>query len=67
MQHINLARVPREIHRKFGTAVTYSQLYKAVIHGDIEAKHSNGRWYISDDDLGAVADHFKAKSSREAA
>jgi len=43
---IPLPQGPREIRKATGKIVTYNHLYKAVLDGDVEAEHYNGRWYL---------------------
>ena len=36
----------------------YNRLYAAVVDGRIPARNENGRWYVSENDLPAVASVF---------
>ena len=58
MTKISLVDAPRRL-ADFGVEVKYRQLYGAAIDNQIPAeKASNGRWYLDEADLPAIARTF---------
>jgi hypothetical protein len=55
-QTIPLSQTSRELSRRFGgSAPAYRQLYELILDGKLPAEQVNGRWFVDEADLPAIA------------
>jgi hypothetical protein len=62
MEHhyISIAHVPRELAPLTGESTpTYRKIYESVLNGLIPAEQIRGRWFVSRNDLPAIAETFQ--------
>jgi hypothetical protein len=57
----DLIAVREKLAQRYGRAPSYSQLWVAAANGRIPARRVGRGWVIADDDLAAVAEHFRLK------
>jgi hypothetical protein len=59
-QHIGIAHLPRELAPITGKLTpTYRKIYESVLNGLIPAEQIRGRWFVSRNDLPAIAETFQ--------
>ena len=57
---ISLSLVPQKLAKRTGqTGLSYRRLYNGVLDGTVPAERgANGRWYVAEEDLDAIAAAF---------
>jgi hypothetical protein len=55
-----LSDVPREVKTRFGVVVSYAPVWNGVVRGDFPAHRVGRRWRVKTEDLGIIAEAFRA-------
>ena len=67
-QTIPLSLTSRELARRFGgSAPAYRRLYELVLDGKLPAEQVNGRWFVDEADLPAIAATLGLTENHQAA
>ncbi|UEM08230.1 hypothetical protein JL101_036425 (plasmid) [Skermanella rosea] len=63
---VPLPDVPRLIREMTGHRVTYGDLYRRVLDGDLPAQRDRGRWRVRTGDVPTIAKALTNKSTERA-